>query len=243
VMEDDMAAMIAAQPPRSVMDWGFLDVGRDSLFAYAYNESNRCQRANCPTSLQPQHIEAALRWYQQMVQRDRMPDVSSLSPYEREEFLLSKQSARRHAAIWVDEPVLYENHLLLDGIGVAPFPGLDLFDGTTPLWVDGNFISAGSERPYAVWQWLSFLSQAPPLTGFRRIPARPSIATQTGFWLALPRQLADPMRAAFNSARPVTIEDKLLFLPEQVTAVTTSNLSPAAAANNQPQINWLSNQQ
>ncbi|MFQ5436212.1 MAG: ABC transporter substrate-binding protein, partial [Anaerolineae bacterium] len=216
-METDMAAMIAAQPPGSVMNWGFLDVGRDSLFAYAYNESKRCRQDNCPATLQPQQVHAALNWYQQMIQQNRMPDVSTLTPYQREEFLLSKQSARRHAAIWVDEPVLYENHLLLDAIGVAPFPGLNLFDGTTPLWVDGSFISATSTRPAAVWQWLVFLSDVPPLTGFRRIPARPSIAAQTGFWFTLPRQLADPMRAAYNNARPVTIGDQLYFTPEQLT--------------------------
>jgi len=242
-METDMTAMVAAQPSRSSIEWGFLDIGRDSLFAYAFNESNRCQVEHCPTVLQPQQIEAALAWYGQMVQRKQMPDVNHLSPEEREIFLLSKQSTNRHAVIWVDEPVLYENYLLLNTIGVAPFPGFELFDGTTPLWVDGSFISAASTRPYAVWQWLVFLNKALPNTGFRRIPARPSAASQTGFWLRLPRQLADPMRAAFNSARPVTLEEQLLFLPEQVTAVTTGSLSSADAARIQPRINWFSDLQ
>ena len=238
-METDMAAMVAAQPPESVMAWGYLDVGRDTLFAYAYNKSNRCQRENCPTSLQPQQIQAALKWYQQMVANNQMPDVSSLTPYAREEFLLSNQSARRHAAIWVEEPVLYEHHLLLSAIGVAPFPGLDMFDGTTPLWVDGNFISANSKRPFATWQWLTFLSKQPPLSGFRHIPARPSLAAQTGFWFTLPRTLADPMRAAFNNAHPVTITDQLYFTPEQVTAVVTGQHSPVTMSQVQPHINWF----
>jgi ABC-type glycerol-3-phosphate transport system substrate-binding protein len=240
-METDMSAMIAAQPPDSVMEWGYLDVGRDTLFAYAYNESGRCRRENCPTSLQPQQIQAALKWYQQMVAYNQMPDVSSLTPYEREEFLLSNQSARRHAAIWVEEPVSYEHHLLLNAIGVAPFPGLDLFDGTTPLWVDGSFISATSKRPYATWQWLTFLSKQPHLSGFRYIPARPSLAAQAGFWFALPRALADPMRAAFNNARPVTIADQLYFTPEQITAVAGGELAPTTAAQIQPTIHWFVN--
>ena len=168
-----------------------------------------------------------------------MPDVSHFSPYEREEFLLSKQSARRHAAIWVEDPVMYETHLLLKAIGVAPFPGQDVFDGTTPLWVDGSFISAESKRPYATWQWLNFLSKQAPLTGFRYIPARPSLAAESGFWFTLPRALADPMRAAFNNARPVTIGDQLYFAPELVTAVTTNQRTPAAASQIQPQINWF----
>lgn len=134
---------------------------------------------------------------------------------------------------------MYETHLLLNSIGVAPFPGLDLFDGTTPLWVDGSFMSATSKRPLTTWQWLNFLSKQPPLTGFRYIPARPSLAAQTGFWFTLPRALADPMRAAFNNARPVTIADQLYFTPEQVTAVATGQRAPITISQIQPRINWF----
>jgi len=239
-MEADVETAVFAQPSESAMDWGYLDTGRDSLFAYAFSESNRCQ-ATCPQGLQPEQVEAALTWYARMVHENRMIDVSGMDATERDQLLLNMQSAERSAVIWVDKPVLYEYHFLLDPIGAAPFPGQDLFVGSTPLWVDGSFISAKSKRPFATWQWLVFLSKQTPASGFRRIPARPSIAADTNFWERLPRDLANPMRAAFNNARPVTIEDQLYFSLEEVTTVVDGEKTAVEAARTKPHIDWFSN--
>ncbi len=111
----------------------------------------------------------------------------------------------------------YEFNLLLSPVGVVPFPGSDRFDGITPLWLRGSYISQHSEQPLAVWRWLKFLSYQSPAS--RVIPARPSVAAETGYWTVLPRPLGDVMRTAFPFARPVTIEEQGMLTWEMVTAV------------------------
>ncbi len=237
-MAADRVALIAAQPSDSAMIWGFLDIGRDALFAYAYSESNRCQ-ANCPSALQPQQMQEAFQWYAELVHQGQMPDMGEMDAAERAYFMRNNQSANRRAAIWVGDPALFEYYTLLELVGAAPFPGHNVFNGSTPLWVEGSFISAGSERPYATWQWIRFLSKQAPFASFRHVPARPSSATEIGFWTTLPEQIANPMRAAFNDARPVTIEDKLYFSQDVVTAVVDGTMQSDEAANTQPPIAWF----
>ena len=258
-MERDVASIVAAQPEDSSVAWGFLEAGRDSLFSYAYNWENNCAKSAavlCQRPLPPDNVAAALDWYKQRVsQPDQMPDLTANLEYllesgslailpnqvgtERQFILWNFQTSQRKAAIWVDLPINYEHQFLLAPLGVAPFPGSDRFDGITPLWVQGVFISQKSERPYAMWQWLKFLTyqSATP----RLIPARPSVAEEIGYWKYLPRPLGNAMRTAFPFARPVTIEDQTKLTWEQVTAVASGKLSPAEAARQQPDVGWFGN--
>ncbi len=237
-MEADMAALLAQQ----TYDWGFMDLGPDSLLAYAYNLAGDCVETAfslCPPPLQPTHIAAALDWYEPLIQTGQMPSLVEQADASERGGPSTLQTARRRAAFWVDEPLYFEYYLLFNPIGVAPFPGAGFLDGVTPIWVDGNFISAGSEHPRAVWQWLAFLSQQPPTPRFRYIPARPSVAAETEYWFTLPRPLVNVMRMAFNSARPVTLADKLIFTPERLTAVIAGDISSLASAQNQSEIVWF----
>ncbi|HFQ92955.1 MAG TPA: extracellular solute-binding protein, partial [Anaerolineae bacterium] len=258
-MERDIATIVAAQPENSRLTWGFLDTGLDALFSYAWNWENDCRETAsvlCQRPLPPQNVTAALDWYGQRVnQPGQMPDLSAnieellgASAFlassnwiggERQFVLWNFQTSRRKAAVWVDLPVNYEHQLLLAPLGVAPFPGSDRFDGITPLWVQGAFISRQSERPYAVWQWLKFLSYQAPTP--RMVPARPSVAKEIGYWQYLPRPLGNAMRAAFPFARPVTIEDQTRLTWEQVTAVASGKFTPAEAARRQPEAGWFGN--
>lgn len=258
-MTQDLATLVSAQPETSDLTWGYLDTGLDSLYSYAYNWNNTCTETpmiHCLSPLQLQNVAAALDWYSQMAgQPGQMPDltgqledflgpastsfiVEQLSLAQRQQFVLwNIQTSRRQAAIWVDLPVEYERQLLLANLGVVPFPGSDRFDGITPLWVQGGFISQGSDRPLAVWKWLKFLSYQRPAS--RLIPARPSVATNMGFWTYLPRPLGDAMRTAFPFARPVLIEEQGYLTWEQVTAVVSGELSPQQAAQIRPAIRWF----
>ncbi|MCP4415408.1 MAG: extracellular solute-binding protein [Chloroflexi bacterium] len=244
---------------QDVMQWGYLDTGLDSLYSYAYNWNNQCTLAAtilCQTPLRTQNVAAALEWYQQMVVHEQsMPNLvkdlpqllspvtltfmnEEVLPYQLEEFLLSNfQSSRRTAAIWVDEPIAYEYQHLIFPLGVVPFPGSDRFDGITPLRVQGNFISQGSKRPFAVWQWIKFLSDQRPAP--RYVPARPSVANQMGFWRSLPQPLGDVMRTAFPFARPITVEEQTAITWEQVTAVVSGELTPSQAANQRNDLFWF----
>jgi ABC-type glycerol-3-phosphate transport system substrate-binding protein len=193
----------------------FLDTGQDSLLAYAYNWQTVCAESaavRCQTDLTPERARAALSW------RRRLTEAPALTP------MLSPGRQTRwnwQAAVRVEEPVYYEHFLQMSALGVAPFPGSSRFAGTTPLWLDGSFITQHSAQPLAVWRWLKFLSYQPPLARYRLIPARPSTAAQTAYWQTLPRPLNEAMRAAFPYSRPVKIGDELWFEGEGRTAVAT----------------------
>ncbi len=257
-MAQNMDALVPGQLESSELTWRFLDTGLDSLYSYAYNLNNPCLEATvlCQSQLQAQNVAAALAWYRDMAdQPGQMPDlsgqladlleaahISSLAGQmeinQRQQFLLwNFQTSRRKAIIWVDLPVDYERQLLMANLGAVPFPGSDRFDGITPLWVYGSFISQGSERPLAVWQWLKFLSYQRPTP--RMIPARPSVANGMGYWAYLPRPLGDAMRTAFPFARPVLIEEQMAITWEQVTAVLSGQSTPLEAAQKQPVIRWF----
>lgn len=258
-MAQDVNTLVSTQPESSDIAWGFLDTGLDSLFSYAYNWNNTCLEKTtirCRSSLQSQHVAAALEWYSQLAgQAGKMPDltgqledflgaastsylVEQLRIDQRQQFVLwNIQTSRRQAAIWVDWPVEYERQLLLANLGVVPFPGSDRFDGITPLWVQGAFISQSSERPLAVWQWLKFLSYQRPTP--RLIPARPSVADELGFWTYLPRPLGDAMRTAFPFARPVLIEEQGAITWEQVMSVVSGESTPQQAAKIRPAVHWF----
>ncbi|MFQ5420050.1 MAG: ABC transporter substrate-binding protein [Anaerolineae bacterium] len=237
-MEADMAALLAQQD----YDWGFLDLGTDSLLAYAYNLVEECETtavAPCPPPLQPTHIAAALTWYADLIQSGQMPTLPEQVDAIARGGASTLQTVGRRAAFWVDEPLYFEYYLLLNPIGVAPFPGAGFLDGVTPLWVDGSFISAGSPHQRAMWQWLNFLSYQPPTPRFRYIPARPSVATKTNYWFTLPRPLVNAMRTAFNGARPVSLAEKEIFTLDRLTAVTDGRVTPLEAAQNPVNIPWF----
>jgi ABC-type glycerol-3-phosphate transport system substrate-binding protein len=265
---DEMAALqetvVTAQPDASFIAWSTMDVNRDLLFSYAFHQQKECtavpttdksttnqdsitdlaligrSTTSCDGPLQPQSVAAALRWYSQMIHDDRMPDFSQFTAAEREQAATNWLSARRRAVTWIEEPVFYEYHFLLDPIGVVPFPGSDSVEGVTPLYVEGNFISGLSQRPLAVWQWLKFLSYQPPIGRYRYVPARPSVAARANYWASLPRPLADPMRTTFSFSHPITIGDQVHFSWDQVTAVTTHQLTPDEAARRPAPIPWFS---
>ncbi|MDX1417547.1 MAG: extracellular solute-binding protein [Candidatus Promineifilaceae bacterium] len=257
-MAQDVSSIVADQPQPGALTWGFLDVGLDSLFSFAYNWNNQCSETAtvfCRTPLTTANVAAALAWYGQMAQEEgQMPDLTgqlqqvfsgtqmsameSLINEERKTLLLlNLQGSQRKAAIWVDSPVSYEFNLLLSPVGVVPFPGSDRFDGITPLWLSGSFISQYSEQPLAVWQWLKFLSYQSPNP--RRIPARPSVAAEMGYWTTLPRPLRDIMRTAFPFSRPVTIEEKGFLTWDQVSAVLSGASTPQEAAENRIRVPWF----
>jgi ABC-type glycerol-3-phosphate transport system substrate-binding protein len=80
--------------------------------------------------------------------------------------------------------------LAIASFGIAPFPVSA--DGkhvnTTPFSADCAVISAGTLHPQETWKWVSFLSQhwkninEPQIYGKFVIPARQSLAEETGYW-------------------------------------------------------------
>ncbi|MBK8903869.1 MAG: extracellular solute-binding protein [Anaerolineaceae bacterium] len=241
-MQDDMTAVAqGSMAQNGSLAWGFLDVGPDALFSYAYNWNNTCAEATvrCDQPLTPEAVAAALGWYHSLAgQPGQMPDFTPMSETERAGVLSNWQSAHRRAVIWVESPLLYELRFQLNPLGVVPFPGSDRFDGITPLWVAGAFITMDSERPYAAWEWLKFLTYQPPSARFRTVPARPSVATSSQFWSRLPHDLGNAMRTAFPFSRPVLLEEQYLFGWEMLTAVQ-NGMAPEQAAQLKPRLVWF----
>lgn len=66
-----------------------------------------------------------------------------------------------------------------------------------------------------------------------------NVAARTAYWANLSRPLNEALRAAFPFARPVTLADQLYFSWEQITAVTTHQLTPRQAAQEIPALIWF----
>jgi len=238
----DMTAVSHGQSAQNgVLEWGFLDVGPDALLSYAYNWENNCEEATvlCDQPLTPEAIAATLDWYHSLAgQPGQMVDFTMMSEVERAGVLSNWQSSRRRAVIWVESPLLYELRVQLHPMGALPFPGSDRFDGITPLWVQGAFVTMESERPYAAWEWLKFLTYQAPSARYRYVPTRPSVATASQFWSRLPHDLANTMRTAFPFSRPVLMDEQYLFGWDMLTAVQTG-MSPESAVQLKPRLVWF----
>jgi ABC-type glycerol-3-phosphate transport system substrate-binding protein len=243
---DEMTAdlgRLATALPGSEQEWAFLDPGPDILFAYVFDQAGRCPgpagSGPCSGPPQPAAIAAALTWYQALAKQPAgMPNLTEISSAERL-FQVINLVAPRKVAVWVEEPVLYELHMLRQPLGVVAFPGSERFDGVTPLWVQGNFISQYSRQPLVTWEWLNFLSHHALQRQKRYIPARPSVAADTGYWSLLPRPVGEAMRAAFPFARAVRLEEQQLFGWELLRLLLAGEISPNAAAQTGRPVRWF----
>ncbi len=240
-MNDDLADL-AASPESDPFSAIFLDPSRDTLFSYAFNLDSDCpgqKTVRCIQPLSSQAVNSALEWYQSLLAVDGMTvDLSTLSPADRDHVVINLISPR-HVIIWTEQPVLFEHHILYQPTGVVPLPGSERFDGISPLWVQGSFISQFSNHPLATWEWLKILSYQSLSRQKRLVPARPSVAVETNYWGKLPRPLSEAMRIAFPFARPVLIEEYGYFAWEQLAAMASGEQSPAEAAQEMDRVRWF----
>ncbi len=212
--------------------WALATPNQDWLYSLAYNAGNRCVERvtiNCSPRLRQQDVAAALEQF--AIYHDQVPQYSGLSArdvaiaYQNE---ISLQT--RRSAVWVDEPLQYEQNFLSRAARVLPYPGTGDFPGVTPLWVDGYIITSAADSPQAVWDWLTFLSYRYLVRTSRHIPARPSVAAAVGYWDGLPKPLADTMIAGFPYARPVLLAEREIFTDDLLDQVGEGQLSPTEAA-------------
>lgn len=238
-----LRALTTDPPVTLTTSKGFVDATTDTLFAYAYNWNNSCQETatvRCGRDLTNHDVTAALTWYQQLsAQPDYIANISDLDLEARRDRVRGWQRTRRTAATWVDEPGMYEGYALNGPVGVVPFPGSTSFEGVTPLSIQGSIIMQSSKRPFATWQWLKFVSHHASPAQSRYIPARPSVASETDFWLSLPPNLGEAMRTAFPTARPVMIAEQQAITWEQVVAVTEAAVPAETAAQENTTLRWF----
>jgi len=230
-MAAHLAALDAALPFQEAPfpNYRFYDVTPDTLYAHALSHSTH-------EALTISELARTLDWYVTLTQHPRlMPNVAVLTDEERQH-----SRVRWWATIWVDRLVYYEHRIQLVGnMGVASFPGSEVFDGVTPLHVYGSFMTGHSQHPQAVWAWLRFLSYQETAPRYRHIPARMSVAQTTNYWAMLPRPLNEAVRAAFPFARSVTLMPQPAFDWELLTAVTTGQKIPLQAAQQPVSLPWF----
>lgn len=241
----NLRALTDDPPVTLATSTGFVDPTTSTLFAYAYNWNNSCEETatvRCGRDLTTHDVTAALDWYQQLSnQPNFVPRLTEQDQQKRIDQVRGWQITQRTAATWVDVPSMYENYTLNGAVGVLPFPGSDGFEGVTPLEIEGGLILQSSERPFATWQWLKFLSYHAPPTQARFIPARPSVASTINFWGSLPPELGLAMRTAFPFARPIMISEQQAITWNHLLAVTEDGTPAKDAAEDTSGLRWFAN--
>ncbi len=221
--------------------WGLVALDHDLLYSLAYNAGNSCDRevtVFCSPRLRAQDVAAAYAAYRSLA--DLLPDMTALTTREKQNYFMTQISvSSRNTALWVDEPLLYEQHFLSRAAGVVAFPGSATFGGVTPLHIEGNMISGLTDRPQAVWQWLKFLSYQYLIRQDRQVPGRPSVAAAHRYWETLPPELSRTMREAFPYARPILLAEIGTFNDEVLAQVLSGELSPAQAGQIEPAVRWF----
>jgi multiple sugar transport system substrate-binding protein len=166
----------------------------------------------------------ALAWYAALVRDDESvpylnkPGEASPQGMSPEEALIDKGQA----AMWIDWAILYKYRNLQSKVGVAPWPVSGANDRSTPAWVSGISMSAGTTQPEAAWRWMVFLSrQVPSAIGqvLPSVPARRSAAEDHGYWAGLDPEPAAALQYALQHgyvAREVVALEEFNQALEQV---------------------------
>jgi multiple sugar transport system substrate-binding protein len=181
--------------------------------------------SNANGQVDAQNLSDALQWYVDLAQAGQLLPLAGVTDTTQEqaadEAWQELFSSGRPPAMWYGRlieplPGLAGNsedsdpatHLAVNAYGLAPLPvsadGSD--QDTTALSGVCAAISAGSPHPQAAWQWISFLSHQRLLddrsqsSDLLKIPARQSVAEQSGFWDDLPAPAGTAVRYGLEHA-------------------------------------------
>ncbi len=179
------------------------------------------------------HTAAALQWYVDLALRHGvMPDPARI-PQEWSNAQASRGLPARQmwlydlvntgrAAMWIN---------LLSGlpvarqtgerrVGVAPLPLGD--QDANSLYVQGYLISSGTAYREASWRWIKFLSRQHVTGGSAySLPARATVAQQSGYWVQWAEADAAAIRYALDHAQAPLYPQIAVALQSAVEAVWT----------------------
>ena len=99
------------------------------------------------------------------------------------------------AAMWSETTQLWAQQSPGRSLGMVPFPVDEPTSATTPVVLSSYAMSAGTAHPQESWRWLAFLSRQ--AVG-RDLPARRSVAEQSGYWEGLDDEVAATYRFALE---------------------------------------------
>jgi multiple sugar transport system substrate-binding protein len=163
-------------------------------------------------SIDEKTLSTEIQWYADMAQKGQLLEIEGDFNNEQEELAYKRWHAmfadKNGPALWYGRLISYTPDLFGTGtdednplfhpaitrFGYAPFPisGDGSMDHTTPVTAQCFAISASSPHPAEAWMWLSFLSQHLRKEWFDHqrdgsgllefLPARKSVAEESGFW-------------------------------------------------------------
>ncbi len=187
---------------------------------------------------QDEDVATAVRWYIQLLLVDRaapytVPETMAGEPPPDYALIEAGQ-----AAMWIEPSNSWALRRQMPDmtLGIAPYPaGINSdHQATSPLFVDGLVMSAGSANPAAAWEWMAFLSrQAPPTTNLNNepsfLPARASVAAASGFWDDVSPELGAALRYAVEHSYPARLNGDNQILREAINQILSGNKSISVA--------------
>jgi multiple sugar transport system substrate-binding protein len=192
------AQTLTEREGEEVVRWGFVRWQRDPTPFIRGRAGPLMDTSVEPPELlldRPEVVKA-VRWFTDLVLVHRvMPHLSpeQSQPVDSEAAWLVEGG---QAAMWNESTDSWELRSHGRALGMVPFPVGGPTSATTPIELRSYAMSAGTIHPQESWRWLAFLSrQAIHREG---LPARRSVAEESGYWDSLDPEVAAVYRFALE---------------------------------------------
>ncbi len=209
----DMSNRLTVRQGDEVTQWGFADVAMETLTFLRLQGAKLVDNTAQPPvpNLTAHEVAQALQWYTDLtlvhgvVPTCRADDIRAYL----EEMRRLRDEGK--VAMWTDLAINQEYQNENTNLGVVPFPAGKV--NLNPVTVAGYWMSAGTAHPRQSWLWLKALTRLEATRQFgRTIPARRSVAEETGFWDELDGETVTAYRYALNHAWTPELEWDMPFV-------------------------------
>ncbi len=221
----DKADRLTVRHDDEETQWGFADVSPNVLtFVLLQGAKLVDDTTQPPTpSLDTPEVAQALRWYTDLIL------VHGVAPaYPRTVDDRAYLEEMRHlrdegkVAMWTDLSINREYRSETINLGIAPFPAGKV--KLNPVMTAGYWMSAGTAYPQESWLWLKALTRQPARRWFgRSMPARRSVAEETGFWDRLDEETAAAYHYALEHAWTPRLDEGAIILALYKAMITVLN--------------------
>ncbi|CAG0935893.1 hypothetical protein TFLX_04744 [Thermoflexales bacterium] len=153
-------------------------------------------------------VRAAVQWYTDLYLKDKVtpyfpPPEGDVTLANLPESYKLVQAGK--AAMSTDSGISWQvRKQQTKTMSLVPMPIDKVNERTSPMFVSGVVMSAGTTKPEAAWRWMNFLSQQAPanIATFKRLPARLSVLESGGLLDKLDPDYAAAVRFAFKHVMP-----------------------------------------
>ncbi len=219
-----------------VTRWGLVQLSRSPFIFILPRTGPLIDTMTNPPTVQFDRpdVADALQWYVDLfLLHEVTPNLEAPEPDKNGVIFLSEYALIEDgkAAMWSESSGSWPWRSQQINVGVAPFPVDAPEDRTTPVYINGYALSAGTRHPEAAWRWIKFLSQQPSASfGLdTALPARRSVAQASGFWDRVDPELGDTLRYVLDHSYFFRFGAGNSAFYEAVDAVLTQNRPVADA--------------